>query len=202
MMKTMEYTASKPLSMRFGVYKTTAIASKPLLQRMTDLLAYKEKYPDFELPWYSLAEAGLFFSIFFCASQCNALILSNTDDWVHFVKTLPTASSPSGAPPQLTTAELDELSMILTRIEKIADHAQKLNVPVLIDAEQTYYQKAIHFFAKALMKRYNREKPIIYNTYQMYLRDSLDTLEKHIKECEKANIHFGAKVCHAVVKVI
>jgi proline dehydrogenase len=72
--------------------------------------------------------------------------------------------------------------------------ASKHKVPVLIDAEQTYYQKAIDFFALALSKRYNTQDPIVYNTYQLYLKDGLTRLQRDMKQADSDKWYFAAKV--------
>ncbi len=42
----------------------------------------------------------------------------------------------------------------------------------MIDAEHSYFQPAINHACVELQRRYNREEPMIYNTYQCYLKDS------------------------------
>ena len=43
-----------------------------------------------------------------------------------------------------------------------------------MDAEQTYYQPAIrNFIVHCMMKRYNKEKPVLYDTVQSYLKVSV-----------------------------
>jgi hypothetical protein len=39
---------------------------------------------------------------------------------------------------------------------------------VFIDAEQSYFQTAIHKLVLELQEQYNRERVIVYNTYQCY----------------------------------
>lgn len=39
---------------------------------------------------------------------------------------------------------------------------------ILVDAEQTYFQTAIHKLVLELQEKYNRDQLIVYNTYQCY----------------------------------
>ena len=45
--------------------------------------------------------------------------------------------------------------------------AKELDVRVMVDAEQTYFQPAIARITMEMMKKYNTEKAIVFNTYQV-----------------------------------
>ena len=66
----------------------------------------------------------------------------------------------------------------------VPQRAGSRNVRVLMDAEQTYYQPAIRNLAlHYLMKKYNTEHPVIYDTIQSYLKVRKHRCKK--QECSR-----------------
>lgn len=94
----------------------------------------------------------------------------------------------------LTTGEAAAFERIRHRVNTICQTAYAGGVPVLIDAEQTWVQDAIDGMADEMMARYNREKAIVYNTYQMYRIDSMDNLLHDYNDALKGGYFIGAKL--------
>jgi len=74
--------------------------------------------------------------------------------------------------------------------------AQQMGLQLLLDAEQSHRQAAADTLALRLMKRFNvpGSKPVLYNTYQMYLKCGLQRLQSHNEACESAGSSFAAKL--------
>jgi len=65
----------------------------------------------------------------------------------------------------------------------------------LIDAEQVRYQPAIDNLVLELQRQFNTgDIPIIFNTYQCYLKDSPERLRTDVARSERFQYHFGAKI--------
>jgi len=95
---------------------------------------------------------------------------------------------------QLSNVEAIELEKVKNRIDSICSAAKKQNVPVFIDAEETWVQDIIDQWAFDMMILYNKEKCIVYNTIQMYRHDRLAFLEDCLQKAKKHNISYGIKL--------
>lgn len=80
------------------------------------------------------------------------------------------------------------------RVEKIADYAAKKQVRLMIDAEQTYFQPAIDHIVLDLQRRYNKEFPTIFNTYQCYLKDCFPRVQNDLVRAHREGYYFAAKI--------
>src|SRR5690606_36016097 len=78
-------------------------------------------------------------------------------------------------------AELAEFEKVKQRCEKICRTAFDKNVPIMVDAEETWIQDTIDELAIDMMRLFNQERIIVYNTYQMYRHDKLaDMMADHL----------------------
>ena len=68
----------------------------------------------------------------------------------------------------LTEVESIAWERVRQRVDEICGKAYAYNIPVLIDAEETWIQDAIDDLAYSMMQKYNKARAIIYNTFQMY----------------------------------
>ena len=95
---------------------------------------------------------------------------------------------------QLSEDEKSEFAKVKLRLDQLCNHSFLCNVPLLIDAEESWMQEAIDDLAFEMMKKYNKEKPVIYNTIQLYRWDRLDFLKKSYSQCIENNLFLGIKL--------
>lgn len=96
--------------------------------------------------------------------------------------------------PILSEEGQDELRKMLHRTDTIVKHAVDAGVRVMIDAEQSYFQPAIRRITMELMRKYNKERNVVFNTYQCYLKSALDMARTDLNLAEKEDFYFGAKL--------
>lgn len=95
---------------------------------------------------------------------------------------------------KLSKSESNELEKIEGRILKICTAAHELNVPVFIDAEESWIQDVIDTWAFQMMCLFNKEQTIVYNTIQMYRHDRLTFLKDCLKKAKDCKVKYGVKL--------
>jgi proline dehydrogenase len=94
----------------------------------------------------------------------------------------------------LTVEEEAEYEKVKKRCEKICGTAFDKKVPVMVDAEETWIQKTIDELAVDMMRLFNKETIIVYNTYQMYRHDKLADLKADHLIAKAAGYILGVKM--------
>lgn len=107
----------------------------------------------------------------------------------------------------LSKAALDEnerqlLKRMRERIHGLAALAHTLGVRIMIDAEHTYFQPAIDYITVDLAKTFNKTYPVVFGTYQMYLKDSRLRLLTDIERARKDQYKFAAKLVRGAYMVL
>jgi len=95
---------------------------------------------------------------------------------------------------KLSEAEQAEWQRIHKRINEICAAAHQYNIMVLIDAEETWIQGPVNTLANAMMEQYNKERGIVFNTFQMYCHASLAYLKQSLQEAIASGYILGAKL--------
>lgn len=93
-----------------------------------------------------------------------------------------------------TVEEADEWKRVVARFEKVCKEAHANDVALLIDAEESWMQDAADDLVADMMRKYNKEKAIVFNTLQMYRWDRLDYLKKLHAEAKEQGFYIGMKV--------
>lgn len=206
----------------FAALKVTALGNPVLLERMsTMILEVKNLFAKFQQRDNS---EGLISREEFVAcyrhhfqvedEQVKTLIESldplgtGMIDYISFAEMMTPYNLPhytikckSIGPLALVTPSSDEIMLmkrISERLHTLSEEAVRCGTKLLCDAEHLKYQPAIDNLVVDLQKKFNAknrtDRPIIFNTYQCYLKDTLEKVRLDLKRAERHSFHFGAKL--------
>jgi proline dehydrogenase len=99
-----------------------------------------------------------------------------------------------GAKSELSQSEKAEWNRVEARFDKVCGEAHQNNVPLLIDAEESWMQDAADDLVSQMMRKYNKEKAIVFNTLQMYRWDRLDYLKNLHQQAKTEGFYIGMKI--------
>lgn len=94
----------------------------------------------------------------------------------------------------LNEEEQGEYERVVKRVDDIFRRGYELGVPILIDAEHSWIQPMLDDLVMEMMAKYNKEKAIVQNTYQMYRHDSIARVKEHHKMALDGGFKFGLKI--------
>ena len=95
---------------------------------------------------------------------------------------------------ELTTAETEEWLRIKERFNLVCGFGKSNNIKILIDAEESWIQKAVDDLILEMMNLYNKESVVVYNTLQTYRWDRLNYLKQIHLASKKLNFKLGIKL--------
>ncbi len=101
----------------------------------------------------------------------------------------------------LSISELRALERLEERFAVLCKKAYELGVAVFIDAEESWIQEPIDDLVEKYMEIYNKERPIIYNTYQMYRKGRLAYFQAAFERAREKNYILGAKLVRGAYMV-
>ncbi|KAF9487221.1 FAD-linked oxidoreductase [Pleurotus eryngii] len=122
-------------------------------------------------------------------------------------KVAATDSLPANSAAQtLTDEDIASLRDLHSNLIRICQRAQERGVRVIIDAEYSWYQPAIDALALSLTRQFNKLPdsksgsstssvlPLVYGTYQAYLRRTPEHLKLSLLDSQKHNYSLGVKL--------
>ena len=94
----------------------------------------------------------------------------------------------------LTADEEKEWEKIKQRFDAACKKAYEYKLPILVDAEESWMQTAADDLVEEMMRKYNKEEAIVYNTLQMYRHDRLPYLKGLYERAVADGFYIGVKV--------
>jgi proline dehydrogenase len=95
---------------------------------------------------------------------------------------------------KLSEREEIEFEEVRKRFDTIAKACFENDIQLYIDSEDSFYQDPIDELAYELMEKYNMNKAVVFNTYQMYRKGMLENLQKAGERGKEIGYHVGAKL--------
>jgi len=94
----------------------------------------------------------------------------------------------------LSKEEKKEWDRVADRYNKVAKASFDKNIPLLIDAEESWMQKAADDMIEKMMKKYNAKKTIVFTTIQAYRTDRMDYLKELHERAKSQGYKIGVKL--------
>jgi len=95
---------------------------------------------------------------------------------------------------ELSKSEMEEWERVKKRFDRIAKTAYENDLPLMIDAEETWIQTVCDNLVIDLMRKYNKKKTIVFNTLQMYRHDRMDHIKWLLEDSKEHNYKIGLKI--------
>jgi len=95
---------------------------------------------------------------------------------------------------ELTESERHEFDRVKHRVERLCKKAFEEHSRIMMDAEETWIQPVMDQLILEMMRKYNSDRAVVYNTFQMYRHDRLDVLKKWHETAVNEGFKIGVKL--------
>lgn len=130
----------------------------------------------------------------------SLISFAKTKPYIPFVVFKPTALGAIdlyekvGTTQQLTSKEQADWELVKNRFHSICKAAYDQNIPLLIDGEESWMQDAADALVLEMMKTYNKDQVLIYNTLQAYRWDRMDYIKNLLEQSKHDGFKVGMKL--------
>lgn len=129
----------------------------------------------------------------------SLLNASENRDKIPFAVFKPTAFIPHSVLDRISVGghlsedDQEAIAFFRLKVEELCKTAYEKDVPILIDAEDSWYQPFIDDVVTSMMLKFNKKRAIVYNTLQMYRHDRLAWLKNSLIHAETYDYYPGYK---------
>ncbi|NUM31638.1 MAG: proline dehydrogenase family protein [Bacteroidetes bacterium] len=95
---------------------------------------------------------------------------------------------------KLEQNELDNYYKTRKRFETLCETAANNNVKLFIDAEESWIQNSVDNFANEMMRKFNTNEAVIFNTVQLYRKGRVEFITECIEDARKNKYYLGFKL--------
>lgn len=130
----------------------------------------------------------------------SLISFAKTKPYIPFVVFKPTALGAIdlyekvGTTQQLTSKEQADWELVKNRFHSICKASYDQNIPLLIDGEESWMQDAADALVLEMMKTYNKDQVLIYNTLQAYRWDRMDYIKNLLEQSKHDGFKVGIKL--------
>ncbi|MEL6559177.1 MAG: proline dehydrogenase family protein [Bacteroidota bacterium] len=94
----------------------------------------------------------------------------------------------------LNAEEQNSYESLESRVFQICERVDQIDSKILIDGEESWIQDTIDDITYRMMAHFNKNRVVVYNTYQMYRHEMYDNLVESHRNAIDAGYQLGAKL--------
>ncbi len=95
---------------------------------------------------------------------------------------------------ELSVEEQEEFDRVKQRIDDLCRTAFESDVRIFIDGEETWIQGVIDEISEEMIKKYNKQRAIVFTTIQLYRNDRINYLKEQVLDARNEGHFFGVKL--------